>query len=182
MAPERLLRLCADEIRCDVYALGATLYEAVTLIPPVQVPESLPWPAWTSYLATTKPAPPCSVRPDIPDALEVIILRSMAHDPEERYPSAARLAGDLESFLAHGAEEGGRDTFARALDGPSCTSSCSPALMTVPSSLGLAPAPPFASSWECQKLDETSLSWLSARPTRLSHPDIDAWKIPIAAE
>ena len=101
MAPERLLRLCADEILCDVYALGATLYEAVTLVPPVQVPESLPWPAWTSYLATTKPARPSSVRPSIPDALEAIILRSMAHDPQFRHPNAARLADDLEQFLAH---------------------------------------------------------------------------------
>ena len=93
MAPERLLRLCADEILCDVYALGATLYEAVTLVPPVQVPESLPWPAWTTYLATTKPEPPRTLRPDIADALEMIILRSMAREPEERYPSAAT-AGD----------------------------------------------------------------------------------------
>ncbi len=182
MAPERLLRLCADEILCDVYALGATLYEAVTLVPPVQVPESLPWPAWTSYLATTKPARPSSVRPEISDALEAIILRSMAHEPEERYASAARLAGDLESFLLHGADEDERDLFARALHGPSCLASTAPALVTVPSSFDRAPAVPFASSWQCRKLDETSLSWLSARLTRLSHPDIDAWKIPIAAE
>ena len=86
MPPERLLRLCADEILCDVYALGATLYEAVTLVPPVQVPESLPWPAWTTYLATTKPEPPRTLRPDIPDALEMIILRLMARgQPEDRY-------------------------------------------------------------------------------------------------
>src|SRR5207237_7498938 len=50
MPPERLLRLRADEVLCDVYALGATLYEAVTLVPPMQVPEDLPWTAWISYL------------------------------------------------------------------------------------------------------------------------------------
>jgi eukaryotic-like serine/threonine-protein kinase len=182
MAPERLLRLCADEIRCDVYALGATLYEAVTLIPPVQVPESLPWPAWTSYLATTKPVPPCLVRSDIPHALEVIILRSMAHEPEERYPSAARLACDLESFLARVAEQDGKETLAGALDALSCTSLGSPARSTGLSSLDRAPAPSFASPWEWPTRDETSLAWISARLTCLSHPDIDAWKTPIAAE
>ena len=85
MPPERLLRLRADELRCDIYALGATLYEAVTLVPPVQVPESLPWPAWTSYLASTDAgAPRGRSCPSIPDALEAIILGAMAHDPRRR--------------------------------------------------------------------------------------------------
>jgi eukaryotic-like serine/threonine-protein kinase len=106
MPPERLLRHEADEIRCDVYALGATLYEAVTLVPPVQVPESLPWPAWTTYLASTTPALPRSIRPGLPDALEAIILRAMAHDPQDRYPTAACLADDLERFLTRGPARG----------------------------------------------------------------------------
>jgi serine/threonine-protein kinase len=99
MPPERLLRLDADEFLCDVYSLGATLYEAVTLVPPVQIPESLPWSAWTSYLASARPVRPRSVRPELPESLEAIILRAMAHEPDRRHPGAARLADDLERFL-----------------------------------------------------------------------------------
>jgi serine/threonine-protein kinase len=134
MAPERLLRRYADEILCDIYALGATLYEAVTLVPPVPIPESLPWTAWMSYLATTEPDPPRYLRPEIPEVLEAIILRCLAHNPDRRYPSAAELAGTLESFLASAAEN--------------------------------EPAP----------------RWLPTPPDWLCHPDIEAWKIPIAAE
>jgi serine/threonine-protein kinase len=134
MAPERLLRLFADEILCDIYALGATLYEAVTLVPPVSIPESLPWTAWTSYLATTQPDPPRYLRPEIPEALEAIILRCLAHNPDRRYPSAAELAGALESFLARAPE------------------------------------------------NESAPRWLPPRADQLFHPDIEAWKIPIAAE
>ena len=39
MAPERLLRVAADEIKCDIYSMGVTLFEALTLERPFQVPE-----------------------------------------------------------------------------------------------------------------------------------------------
>ncbi|MBV8382094.1 MAG: serine/threonine protein kinase [Planctomycetaceae bacterium] len=100
MAPERLLRRPADEIRCDIYALGATLFEAVTLVPPLQVPEGLSWPSWTTYLATTRPRRPRTLRDEIPPALEAIILKAMARRPGRRYPTAASLADDLDRFLA----------------------------------------------------------------------------------
>ena len=100
MPPERLLQYEADEIRGDIYGLGATLYEAVTLALPIRLPESVPWVAWASYLATTLPDPPRVVQPDLPEALESIILRAMAHDPRQRHASAAALADDLVRFLA----------------------------------------------------------------------------------
>jgi serine/threonine-protein kinase len=105
MAPERLLRRFADEILCDIYAVGATLYEAVTLVPPVSIPDGVPWTSWTSYLATTEPVPPRDLRPEIPEVLEAIILRCVAHEPDRRYPSAAALASDLEAFLARASED-----------------------------------------------------------------------------
>ena len=39
MAPERLLRAPADEILCDLYSLGVTLFEALTLDRPFAVPD-----------------------------------------------------------------------------------------------------------------------------------------------
>ena len=55
MAPERLLRFHADEMRADIYALGASLFEALALVPPAQVPEELAWSAWSAYLAEARP-------------------------------------------------------------------------------------------------------------------------------
>ncbi len=39
MAPERLLRVTADEVKCDIYSMGITLFEASTLERPFQIPE-----------------------------------------------------------------------------------------------------------------------------------------------
>jgi serine/threonine-protein kinase len=126
MAPERLLRLLSDEVRCDIFALGATLYEAATLVPPVSIPECLPWHSWASYLATTEPDPPRSIRPDIAEKLEEIILRAMAHQPEQRYASAAELAGELEAFLARELDQRRPATSApaRRMLTPSSTPAC----------------------------------------------------------
>jgi serine/threonine-protein kinase len=100
MAPERLLRRPADEVRGDVYALGATLFEALTLAPPVEVPDELPRSLWPGFLAAASPRRPSALWPAIPAGLESSILRALARDPARRYPTADHLADDLERFLA----------------------------------------------------------------------------------
>jgi serine/threonine-protein kinase len=99
MAPERLLRHDADEIRCDVYALGITLYEALVLAPPFDVPDDLPRSVWAPYLATAELRPPSAVWPAIPRGLESIILRATAREPARRHASAGQFACELERFL-----------------------------------------------------------------------------------
>jgi serine/threonine-protein kinase len=99
MAPERLLRRNTDEVRCDIYSLGVTLFEALTLIRPLDVPSMLSSPSWASYLATARPPRPRDVRYDLPAVLEAVILRAMERDPDRRYPSAAALADDLDGYL-----------------------------------------------------------------------------------
>lgn len=101
MAPERLLRYRADERLCDIYALGATLFEAVTLSPPFQLPDGLPWHSWHTYLAEARPPVPSDVCPGVPPALDAIILKAIDRHPDLRYASADALALDLERFL-HG--------------------------------------------------------------------------------
>ncbi len=100
MAPERLLKRPADEVRGDVYALGVTLFEALTLSPPVVLPDDLPRALWVSFLASASPRLPSSVWPEIPEALETTIVRAMEHDPVRRHPTAAHFADDLENYLA----------------------------------------------------------------------------------
>src|SRR5262249_51369659 len=46
MAPEKLAGRPVDETLCDVYALGATAFEAVALRPPRAVPDGLPRRLW----------------------------------------------------------------------------------------------------------------------------------------
>jgi len=99
MAPEKLMaRPDRDERRCDVYALGTTLYEAATLTRPFTIPRDLPRHAWASFLAAARFPPPRDRQPLLPTALEAIILRAMRRDPKLRYPSAAELADALDDY------------------------------------------------------------------------------------
>ena len=103
MAPERLLRAPADEILCDLYSLGVTLYEALTLDRPFAVPAGLPLSCLSGYLASARPRRPRRLNPEIPASLETLILRAMARNPADRPQSALELAAELDKFPAQGA-------------------------------------------------------------------------------
>ena len=100
MPPERLLREPSDEIKCDIYALGATLFEALALVPPFQVPENLPWSDWAAFLALADPPRPSHLRGGIPADLEAIVIRAMDRDPRRRHATAAAVADELDQYLA----------------------------------------------------------------------------------
>jgi serine/threonine protein kinase len=82
--------------RTDVYALGVTLYELLTLRPLFEGddPRQL-----LRRVAEEEPRPPRSADPAIPVELEVVVLKCLAKDPAERYASARELAEDLQRFL-----------------------------------------------------------------------------------
>src|SRR5579883_256948 len=84
------------DARSDVYGLGATLYELLTLEPPYasDSPARL-----IKQVADADPPPPRELNPDIPRDLETIVLKAMARRPEDRYATARELAADLEAFL-----------------------------------------------------------------------------------
>ena len=91
MAPEQVLN-GRDDPRSDIFALGAVLYELATGRQPFGDPKgrrALRRRLWSD------PRPPRAVRPDCPPWLQEIILRCLAIDPAERYPTAAQLAFDL---------------------------------------------------------------------------------------
>jgi serine/threonine protein kinase/WD40 repeat protein len=82
--------------RSDVYALGATLYELLTLRPAV--------PGETRgevlrHLLLEEPRPPRRLDPAVPPELETVVLKALAKDPEERYATAQDLADDLQRCL-----------------------------------------------------------------------------------
>jgi serine/threonine protein kinase/Flp pilus assembly protein TadD len=94
MAPERF-RGQAD-CRSDVYGLGITLYELVTLRPAfVQGNQG----ALVEQITRLEPARPRKLDPRIPRDLETIVLKAMAKEPPRRYATAGELADDLRRFL-----------------------------------------------------------------------------------
>ncbi|MCS6866018.1 MAG: serine/threonine-protein kinase [Gemmataceae bacterium] len=84
------------DVRSDIYGLGATLYELLTLASPyvAESPGRL-----IKLVADTDPRPPREINPHIPRDLETIVLKAMARRPNDRYPTARELADDLRAFL-----------------------------------------------------------------------------------
>jgi serine/threonine-protein kinase len=95
MAPERLLRAIADEIKGDIYSMGVTIFEALTLSRPFDVPEYVAFSALPTFLAGAQPRRPSDFRPGFPEHVEAIILQAMDRNPSRRHKSAERLAADL---------------------------------------------------------------------------------------
>ncbi len=99
MSPEQALakRGLIDH-RTDIYSLGATLYELLTLQPIFagQEGQELLW-----QIAYQEPDQPRSIDRSIAVDLETILLKAMAKNPAERYSSAGELADDLQRFLEH---------------------------------------------------------------------------------
>ncbi len=97
MSPEQALakRFLVDH-RTDVYSLGLTLYELLTLEPAFtgeDMQELL------RQIAFEEPKPVRKVDAALPVDLETIVLKATAKEPEARYATAQEFADDLERFL-----------------------------------------------------------------------------------
>jgi serine/threonine protein kinase/Flp pilus assembly protein TadD len=102
MSPEQAAGL-VDELgpASDIYSLGATLYTLLTNKPPFVDQHGGIRELLVRYRrGESAPTPPRRIQPDIPPALESICLRAMARRPEDRYPSPAALAEDIQHWLA----------------------------------------------------------------------------------
>ncbi|MEZ5967207.1 MAG: SUMF1/EgtB/PvdO family nonheme iron enzyme [Planctomycetota bacterium] len=98
MAPEQVAGGKALDRRCDVYALGAVLFECLTLRRPFEGPtqEAL----FRQILTASLPDPrQWGVR--LPRDLVVVLHTALARERSERYATAAALAEDLRCVRVH---------------------------------------------------------------------------------
>src|SRR5205085_1769628 len=97
MSPEQALakRVVIDH-RTDVYSLGATLYELLTLRPAYGGSDRQ---ELLRQIAFEEPKAPRRVNKAIPAELEAIVLKAMEKNPQERYATAKELADDLRRWL-----------------------------------------------------------------------------------
>ena len=95
MAPERFEGKSLPQ--SDVYGLGLTLYELLTLRPAFDDTNKG---RLIDRVQHEPPRPPCKLDPRVPRDLETLVLKCLAKDPRERYATAEALAEDLRRFLA----------------------------------------------------------------------------------
>ncbi len=90
MAPEQHRDAKQADARSDVWGLGVTLYELLTLRRAFLTGESV---------LSTEPIPPRQLNPGLDRDLEAVVLKSLRKDPAHRYPTAQALAHDLNHWV-----------------------------------------------------------------------------------
>src|SRR5262249_25438704 len=97
MSPEQALaQRGAIDHRTDIYSLGATLYELLTLEPAFGGRDRQ---ELLRQIAFEEPHRPRQRNKSIPAELEIIIIKAIEKNPADRYATAQELADDLRRFL-----------------------------------------------------------------------------------
>jgi serine/threonine protein kinase len=100
MAPEQAIDPERVDFRADIYALGATLYEAAVGAPPFPLAD----PACCLQMHAHEPPPPPELRrPGLPPELSALVLRMLAKKPDDRFASYDALIDALARVAALGA-------------------------------------------------------------------------------
>lgn len=114
MSPEQLDEDIEVDNRSDLYSLGITLYELITGQVPFPLTGDIQDIFWAHIYMS--PKPPRDIRPDIPEALETIVLRALQKKPQERYQSAAGMREALRAIVDASAREVRRRKFKALLE------------------------------------------------------------------
>jgi len=103
MSPEQMRSAKHVDGRTDIWSLGVVLYELLTGTTPFHAPLIT---AVASRVLQDEPAPPSLSRPDVPRALDALILRCLQKRPEARFQTMDELAAALRGVLAAGVPGG----------------------------------------------------------------------------
>jgi len=98
-SPEQVLAAAPVDRRSDVYSLGATLWELLTLRPMYGATEQTPTPELMQRIQYEEPARVRELNPQVPRDLDTICLKCLRKEPGRRYPTAKELADDLGRWL-----------------------------------------------------------------------------------
>jgi serine/threonine protein kinase len=97
MSPEQITAGRAPlDHRTDVYSLGATFYELLTLRPPFAAERR---DQVIAQIIHKEPAPPRKLNRKVPVDLETICLKAMDKDPDRRYQTGKEMADDLRRYV-----------------------------------------------------------------------------------
>jgi uncharacterized membrane protein YgcG len=84
MSPEQVIGKSVDH-RTDIYALGVILHKVLT----GAIPHDASTPIAVMHRRSIEPVPPLrTIKPDVPESLEHVVLRSLANKPDDRYATA----------------------------------------------------------------------------------------------
>ncbi len=97
MSPEQATGKKDVDQRTDIYALGVILYFALTGTYPFKGDT---YNELIVNIFSEEPPPPRAVRPDIPEAVERVILKAMAKQRDGRFADAAEFSRTLQTLLA----------------------------------------------------------------------------------
>ena len=112
MAPEQTGRMNRSvDARTDLYSLGVTLYEVLTGALPFHASDAL---EWIHCHIARAPLPPSHRVAGLPEAVDALVLKLLAKDPEDRYQTAAGLETDLRECLLQWQRDGYVKPFALA--------------------------------------------------------------------
>jgi serine/threonine protein kinase len=97
MAPEQTGRInWSIDSRSDLYSLGVTFYEMLTGGLPFTASDPM---EWVHCHIARQPAPPGSLRGDVPTSVSAITMKLLSKTAEERYQTAAGVESDLRRYL-----------------------------------------------------------------------------------
>ncbi len=92
MPPEQFINARHVTARSDIWSLGCVLYRILTNELPFRKDENT---SIEEVVKSREPKPPRELRPEIPEALEAVILRCLRKKKDERFATASALADAL---------------------------------------------------------------------------------------
>jgi serine/threonine protein kinase len=99
-SPQQVLAVEKLDRRTDVYSLGATLWELLTLRSLYGATDQTPTPELMERIQREEPERVRKYHPGIPLDVDAIVLKCLEKDPKRRYATAQELGAELGRFLA----------------------------------------------------------------------------------